>query len=114
MDCLFLLRREGGHIPQHAQCGPCLNQRESWTSGMGSHYQALCHATGVSCIASHPSTKHAWAMGTDARPCHVPCLQELSGKVHVAALHLIAIGDRQGAAAVYRRAAMMSEAEAVL
>ena len=37
--------------------------------------------------------------------CHV---QEDAGKVHVAALHLLAIGDRQEAAAVYRCAVLCS------
>lgn len=40
--------------------------------------------------------------------------QELAGKVHVAALHLLAVGDRAGAAEVYKRAGLWAESGAVV
>ena len=40
--------------------------------------------------------------------------QEAAGAVHVAAMHLVGIGDRAGAAAVYRRAGLLAEADAAL
>ncbi|KAL6758723.1 hypothetical protein V8C86DRAFT_2589570 [Haematococcus lacustris] len=39
--------------------------------------------------------------------------QEVAGQAHVAAMHLVAIGDRAAAEAVYRRVGLMAEAEAV-
>ncbi|KAF5833729.1 hypothetical protein DUNSADRAFT_9836 [Dunaliella salina] len=39
--------------------------------------------------------------------------QERAGQAHVAAMHLLAIGDREDAAAVYRRAGLLAEARQV-